>query len=281
MCGHAFWSHDIGGFYVQPTPELYVRWAQFGLLSPLSRAHGVTTRLPWDYGEEALHIFRDYVRLRYRLLPYIYTYACIAAETSLPLMRPMLLEFPDDPNTYSMDLQYMLGSELLVAPIYNSAGRRPVYFPAGRWVDYWTHEVIEGPQTRWVEVPLDVMPLYVRGNALIPTVEPPTHLTQDPFDLVTLEGYLFDESGFELRDTDGATRISAALEGSRLSVEVDGVKNGLGLRLFPLDGVLPPVETVYVNGSAVDRVDALEIDIGSAAGWAIEQNGILQAMIHC
>jgi alpha-D-xyloside xylohydrolase len=280
MCGHAFWSHDIGGFYVKPTPELYVRWAQFGLLSPLSRAHGVTTRLPWDYGEEALRIFRDYVRLRYRLLPYIYTYACIAAETSLPLMRPMVLEFPDDPNTYAMDLQYMLGSELLVAPIYNSAGRRPIYFPAGRWVDFWTDEVIKGPQTRWVEAPLEVLPLYVRGNALIPTVEPPAHLTQDPFNLVTFQGYLFDESSFELRDTDGTTRISAAFEESLLSIAVDGVKRRLGFRLIPLDS-MSLVDAVRVNGVALDRVDTLDIDLGSAAGWTREQNGTLKAMIHC
>ncbi len=279
MCGHAFWSHDIGGFFGRPTPELYVRWAQFGLLSPLSRAHGTATRLPWDYGEEALRIFRDYVLLRYRLLPYIYTYASLAAETSLPLMRPMVLEFPDDPNTYAMDLQYMFGAELLVAPIYNSEGRRPVYFPVGRWVDFWSHQVIEGPQTRFVEVPLEVLPLYVRADALIPTVEPPEHLSDAPFDLVTFEGYLFDCGSFELRDSDGVTQISASFEGSRLNVQVEGAKKELGLRLIPLPGA-PAVDAVQVNGVALGRVEALEIGPGAPAGWRRHEDGTVRVMVH-
>jgi len=279
MCGHAFWSHDIGGFFGQPTPDLYVRWAQFGLFSPLSRAHGVTTRLPWDYGEEVLRIFRDYTRIRYRLLPYIYTYACIAAETSLPLLRAMVLEFPDDPNTYTMDLQYIFGAELMVAPVYNSDGRRPVYFPAGRWVDFWTHEVIEGPQTRWVEVPLDVLPLYVRGNALIPTIEPPDYPTDAPFDLVTFDGYLFDHGSFALHDTDGITRVSAWLEDSRLNIQLDGVKQRLRFRLIPLRGA-PSVDTVHVNGLALSRVDMLEIGPGAAAGWKGNEDGTIWVMIE-
>lgn len=280
MCGHAFWSHDIGGFFGQPTPGLYMRWAQFGLFSPLSRAHGTTTRLPWDYGGEALRIFRDYVRLRYRLLPYIYTYASIAADTSLPLMRAMVLEFPDDPNTYTMDLQYMFGAELMVAPIYNSAGRRPVYFPTGRWADFWTREVIEGPKTFWIEVPLNVLPLYVRANALIPTIEPPDYLTDAPFDLVTFDAYLFDSGSFEMHDTDGITQVSASLEGSRLNVQVEGVKQRLGLRLIPLPG-LPAVDTVCVNGMALNRVDALEIGSSAGAGWTRDGDRTVRVMVHC
>ncbi|HEX7736169.1 MAG TPA: glycoside hydrolase family 31 protein [Ktedonobacteraceae bacterium] len=171
-CGHAFWSHDVGGFTGHPTNELYIRWAQFGLFSPLVRAHGNSTRLPWELGPQALELFRSYARLRYRLLPYIYTYACIAAETSLPILRPMLLEFPDDPITYTLDLQYMFGAELLVAPIYNERGERTVYLPEGQWIDFWTREVLSGPRTLALQVPMEALPLYVRANALIPTTEP-------------------------------------------------------------------------------------------------------------
>jgi alpha-D-xyloside xylohydrolase len=279
MSGHVFWSHDIGGFHRQPTRELYVRWAQFGLLSPLSRAHGMTTRLPWDYGEEVLRIFRDYVRLRYRLLPYIYTYASLAHETGLPIMRAMVLEFPDDPNTYTMDLQYMFGAELMVAPIYNSEGRRPVYFPTGHWVDYWTHEVIVGPQTRFIEAPLDVLPLYVRVNALIPTIQPPDHLIDGLFDLVTFDAYLLDSGSFTLRDNDSATGISASLEGIRLDIQVEGAQQRLGLRLLPLPGVAA-VDAVYVNGAMLNRVDALEITPDADVGWTRDQNGTLRVMVH-
>jgi len=252
VCGHAFWSHDIGGFHRQPTPELYVRWAQFGLFSPLSRAHGMTTRLPWDYGEEAERIFREYTRLRYRLLPYIYTYAALAHETGLPLMRPMALAFPDDPCAYTLDLQYMFGAELLVAPVYNSEGRRPVYFPAGRWVDWWTREIITGPQTRIVQAPLDVLPLYVRADSLIPTTTPASHTSEAPFDPVVFDAYLLDQAAFDLRDTDGSTKISAALSGGTLAVEVEGAKKQIGLRLLPLPGT-GAVRRVTVNGQPLER----------------------------
>lgn len=278
MCGHAFWSHDIGGFHRQPTPELYMSWAQFGLFSPLSRAHGMTTRLPWEYGEEALRIFRDYTRLRYRLMPYIYTYASIAAETSLPLMRPMVLEFPDDPCTHTMDLQYMFGSELLVAPIYNGAGERPVYFPAGRWVDFWTREVVEGPRTVRVEAPLDTRPLYVRADALMPTIEPPDHLTEDPFEMVTFDAYLLEEGTFELRDTDGVTRITASFEGARLEITLEGAKQKTGLRLIPLSSA-PWVEAVSVNGSELEEVESLELSRDSGAAWTRDSDGTVRAVV--
>jgi alpha-D-xyloside xylohydrolase len=278
MCGHSFWSHDIGGFKGQPTPEIYVRWAQFGLFSPFSRMHGTSSRLPWDYGEEALRIVRDYVRLRYRLLPYIYTYASIAAETSLPMMRPMVLEFPDDPNTYSLDLQYMFGGDLMVAPIYNSAGRRPVYFPDAHWVDFWTHEVIEGPQTRFIEASLDVLPLYVRANALIPTIEPPDYLTDAPYDLVTVDAYLLDSGRFALRDTDGTTQVSASFEGSCLSLQVGGAKQRLGVRLIPLLGA-PPVEEVYGNGARINKTESLAITPDSNPGWTRDQDGIVRILV--
>jgi len=267
MCGHAFWSHDIGGFHSQPTPELYVRWAQFGLFSPLSRAHGRSTRLPWDYGEEAERIFRDYVQLRYRLMPYIYTYAKVAADTSLPIMRPMVLEFPDDPNTYTMDLQYMFGAELLVAPIYNTEGRRPVYFPEGTWIDYWSHEIIEGPQIRFVEVPLDVLPLYVRANALIPTIEPPEYLTNEPFADVTFDGYLLDHGSFEMFDTDGITRITADFDGTHLDVTWSSPKPQLMLRLLPL-AEMSPVESVRVNAQELPSSHP-----GIGPGWSRADDG--------
>jgi alpha-D-xyloside xylohydrolase len=236
MCGHAFWSHDIGGFHRQPSPDLYVRWAQFGLFSPMSRAHGMTTRLPWDYGEEAERIFRDYVKLRYRLLPYIYTYSMIAAEQGLPMLRAMVLEFPDDPLVRTLDLQYMFGSELLVAPVYNAGGKRPVYLPAGQWVDFWTRQVLTGPGVANVEAPLDVLPLYVRANALIPTIEPATQIPDGPFENVVFDAYLLPggRGSFTLRDTDGATTVTATLDNGKLAVAVEGAKKTVSVRLVPL-----------------------------------------------
>ncbi len=249
MCGHAFWSHDIGGFSGQPTPDLYIRWVQFGAFSPLARLHGMTSRLPWDFGEEALRICRDYIRLRYRLLPYLYHYALLAAETSLPILRPMWLEFPDDPLTYSLDLQYTFGEEFLVAPVYHPSGRRPVYLPAGRWVDYWSHEVIQGPALLKVEAPLEKLPLYLRANALIPTIPAREYIADEPFDFIQFDAYLLDEGHFILRDRDGSIPLRAELRGEELRFQIPEVTKKLAVRFVPLAGQ-PAIRRVLVN----DRV---------------------------
>jgi alpha-D-xyloside xylohydrolase len=274
MCGHAFWSHDIGGFTGQPSPELYIRWAQFGFFSPLTRAHGNSSRLPWDFGPQALEIFRSYARLRYRLLPYIYTYACIAARTSLPLLRAMVLEFPDDPATYTLDLQYMFGAELLVAPLYRAGGERPVYLPAGTWVDFWSRTVLQGPTTLQVQAPLEQLPLYVRANALIPTTEPAPFVREEPFETVVFEAYLLPEGAgsFTLCDLDGETMVSARRLGTTLAIEVTGAKRRLGLHLLPLSGLdgQPPVETVLLNGRQCERwtgETAPALAQARTAGW--------------
>lgn len=262
MCGHAFWGHDLGGFHTTPTPELYARWAQFGLFSPMSRAHGMTSRLPWEYGDELTRIFTDYVRLRYRLLPYLYTYASLAAETGLPIIRPLALEYPDDPLSHAADLEYTFGEEILVAPIYNESGQRPVYLPAGRWIDFWTHEIIEGPQARRVTVPLEILPLYVKADALIPTLEPAEQIADGPFEAVTFDAYLLNRGRFLLRDSDGLTEMSAALEGNQLQVKWTSPKRGLALRVLPLAGQ-PALHTVIANGERL----AAHAQPSAGKGW--------------
>lgn len=169
-----FWSHDIGGFYgPELTPGLYVRWTQFGALSPLMRAHGLRPREPYEFGDEALTICRDWIQLRYSLLPYLWQVAHECAAQGLPVMRPMALEFPEDPTCTGLDGQYMLGSDLLVAPIFDD-GLEPVertfYVPAGGWSDYVTGERFEGPGFVTRTYPLDAMPVLVRDGAVIPTV---------------------------------------------------------------------------------------------------------------
>jgi alpha-D-xyloside xylohydrolase len=164
------WSHDIGGFYGRPpSPELYVRWAQFGLLSPLARAHGLSPREPWQFGERALTIFRKFAELRYRLLPYLLETAREAELQGLPMLRPLVLEFPHDKAASSIDLQYMLGSALLVCPVFSESAEPvslDVYLPAGTsWVDWWTGEELAGGRWLGVTVPLERLPLYRRAGA--------------------------------------------------------------------------------------------------------------------
>ena len=144
MSGLAYWSHDIGGFWGEPSPALYVRWAQLGFLSALSRYHGATPREPWRFGEEALAIFREYAQLRSRLVPYLVSHGWQATETGTPLMRPMVMEFPDDAASHAFDLQYCLGRELLVSPVVTDDGWVTTYLPPGRWMDWWSGAVHRG-----------------------------------------------------------------------------------------------------------------------------------------
>jgi alpha-D-xyloside xylohydrolase len=183
-----FWSHDIGGFFgPELTPGLYVRWTQFGALSPLMRAHGLRPREPWEFGAEALEICRRWIRLRYSLLPYLWQVAGDVEHSGLPMMRPLALEFPDDPFAASIDDQFLLGRDLLVAPILDDqmrTVRRRIHFPPGRWHRFGTGhgdsdaahdsagstEAIDGPADVWVEVPIGEMPVFVRDGATIPRV---------------------------------------------------------------------------------------------------------------
>ncbi len=170
MSGFVFWSHDVGGYYGETETDVYVRWAQMGMFSSHMRMHGTSSREPWMFGEEAERIFLRYARLRYRLLPHIWREAEVCVADSLPMVSPLLLEFSGDRTTWHIDDQYMFGHSLLVAPVFSRRPSRGVYLPQGPiWYDFWTDEVAAGAQ--WVErdVPLDTMPLYVRGGSVLET----------------------------------------------------------------------------------------------------------------
>ena len=174
------WAHDVGGFsggdpLTGPSPALYVRWAQFGCLSPLTRFHGLTPREPWAFGEEALSIVRRFVDIRYRLLPYLESAVRAAAATGLPVLRPMVLEMEDVPAAWHADGQYLLGPDLLVVPVpSDDAGpvAVPVLVPPGRWVDVLSGDAATGPTVVRRTVGLDRLPLLVRAGAVVPTGPP-------------------------------------------------------------------------------------------------------------
>lgn len=169
MSGGAFWSHDIGGFMGKATPALYKRWVAWGLLSSHSRLHGMESyRVPWLFDEESVDVLRFFAKLKNRLMPYLYGCAVEAHRSGVPMMRPMALEYPDDPACRYLDCQYMLGPSLLVAPIFNEEGLAEYYLPDGRWTDYLTGEVVEGG--RWFRRQVDFMtiPLFVRPGTVLP-----------------------------------------------------------------------------------------------------------------
>ena len=176
----------------KPSPELYIRWAQWGLLSPLSRFHGTTPREPWEYGERAVRIVRRYVRLRYRLIPYMLAAAGETTRTGVPIMRHMALEFPDEPNAHTLDDQYMFGPDLLVAPVIVEGARsRAVYLPEGTWTDLdRPARTWQGPGFVRMRAPLGRIPVLVRDGAVIPKlVGDPQHLKSGPAGRIEVDVY--------------------------------------------------------------------------------------------
>ncbi|MCC6177505.1 MAG: glycoside hydrolase family 31 protein [Chloroflexi bacterium] len=219
LSGVAFWSHDIGGFMGETNPELYVRWAQWGLLCSHSRGHGTTAREPWAQGETALRLFRQYDELRYRLIPYLYSLAHEAHRTGQPILRPLVLDYQGDPNVYHLDLQYLLGPSLLVAPIFEAgATERTLYLPHGLWYDFWTGQPYEGG--RWVTAPapIETLPLFVKAGAILPFGPAEQYVGELGADELTLRVY--PENGraaFALHEDGGTTRYHYDL--GALSVE--------------------------------------------------------------
>ncbi len=169
MSGFGFWSHDIGGFQGTPTPELFKRWIPFGLLSSHSRLHGnFSYRVPWLFDEESVDVLRLFTKLKARLMPYLYQAARIAHLEGIPTMRAMALEFPDDPACVYLDRQYLLGDDLLVAPVFSADGLVDYYLPPGIWTHFLTGQQVDGE--RWVRErhPASSVPLLVRPGAVIP-----------------------------------------------------------------------------------------------------------------
>ena len=167
---------DIGGFGSDATKELLCRWVQVGALSPFCRNHASTgTRYqePWEFGEEAVDVYRKYLNLRYSLLPYLYDLCRQEEESGLPMFRPLVLHYEKDENVKNLNGQFMLGENILVAPVVEQGARQKmVYLPAGTWYDFWTNEKVEGGRYIIREAALDVCPMYVKAGTILPMYAP-------------------------------------------------------------------------------------------------------------
>jgi len=186
--GFAYWSHDIGGFEGSPDPAVFKRWLAFGLLSSHSRLHGSDSyRVPWAFDEEAVEVTRVFSRLKLSLLPYLMRAGRQAHESGLPVMRPMPLAYPDDPAAAYLDRQYMLGDDLLVAPVFDATGDVDVYLPAGTWTPLLGGTPVTGPVWRRERHGFDSLPLYARAGAVLPRAAGADHADRRWLDGLVLE----------------------------------------------------------------------------------------------
>ncbi len=200
LSGIPYWTTDIGGFvFGSPSDpafrELFIRWFQYGTFSPILRVHG--TRNPdenelWSYGTDAQRILVNFDRLRYRMLPYIYSLAWKTTSEAYTTMRPLVMDFRADPRAQNAGDQFMFGPAFLVNPVTDPAATtRQLYLPGAKWYDFWTGSVVEGGRTINALAPLDRLPLYVRAGSILPLgpdEEWSTEKTADPIELRIYRG---------------------------------------------------------------------------------------------
>lgn len=188
LCGFSFWSQDTGGFGGICTDELYIRWTQLSVFQSHFRYHAPLPKYnePWNYKAETQKIVKDFLNLRYRLIPYIFSESKVAVEKGLPLLRHLVIDFQNDPTVYHIEDQFMCGRYLLVAPLLTQNNSRKVYLPEGLWYDFWDGQSIMGKRWITISAPLDKIPVFIRSGTILPlgpAVQHTTEITQQFFSL--------------------------------------------------------------------------------------------------
>ncbi|HTZ43096.1 MAG TPA: TIM-barrel domain-containing protein [Jatrophihabitans sp.] len=269
--GYGWWSHDIGGHVGPDDPELYVRWVQFGAVSPILRLHSnqepESERRPWIFGDEVLAAARAAFELRYALVPYLHTAAREAADSGRAPVRPLSWLAPADDNAYAARYEYLLGDDLVVAPAVHPADPATglatvdVWLPPGEWVERHTLELVTGP--RWVRQLADLhrLPLFVRRGAVLPLAAPALSTADQPDDHLILEvvpgaagagrHYLDDGAGSAHRSgQQGWTSFEAQAPDERSCLLTIRPGAGVGSRRYTvrLLGTTAPAE-VRLNGA--------------------------------
>jgi len=208
LSGVPFVGADVGGFWRDCTPELFIRWIQLGVFYPFFRVHSAMNtkpQEPWSFGENVEKIAKKYIILRYKLIPYIYSLFYEAKEKGIPPLRSLLLEFPEDINAIKHEDEFMLGPNLLIAPIYKEGEKeRDVYFPSGFWYDFYSYKEYRGPGVYKVYADLDTIPIFVREGSIIPMWEEQNYVGEKKQNFLELK--IFPGSGeFLYYEDDGET----------------------------------------------------------------------------
>ncbi|MCJ8014730.1 carbohydrate-binding protein [Paenibacillus sp. KQZ6P-2] len=220
LSGFNMWGFDIGGFEGNPTSDQFKRWIELAAFTPTHRFHYATWGKPqeaWEHGAE--EVSKKYISQRQRLIPYFYSYTADSVigtgmeaapgsdGSGIPLMRAMVLEYPDDSNTFNMDTQFMNGQSFLVAPVTNNSTRKNVYFPKGDWYDYSDGKTLyQGGQSITYDAPIDKLPVFVKAGAIIPMTPPMQYVGEKPVDMMTMDIYPLRNNGvssFVLYEDDG------------------------------------------------------------------------------
>ncbi len=274
LSGLSFTGADVGGFAGFASAELFTRWLQLGAFLPFYRAHTVfdsPDQEPWSWGEPYLTINREVIRLRCRLLPYLYTAVWQSTQNGLPLARPLLLAYQDDPQTHALADEFLCGDALLVAPVLEEgATRRRLYLPTGEWYDFWSDERLEGPS--WVEVdaPLERIPLFVRAGSVLP-LAPANDLHVYPGHSVS---WLYEDDGESTAYRQGEYRLTrwelSAGTASALRCHCEG----------NLEPLAPPVDVVIHGLAQPPRAATVDGQPVDPSAWRAEGSAVRLSLAH-
>jgi alpha-glucosidase len=278
----------VGGFAEAPTAELYTRWLQSGILYPFFRTHtafGTPDQEPWSYGPQWETYNRRAIELRYELLPHIYNAMHETSVSGLPAMRPLMLDYPDDPATYGMDDEYLFGSDLLLAPVLREgAMTRDFYLPRGTWVDVWTGRSYEGGRGHSIAITPGSIPLFARGGSFIfrqPVVQ---HTGEMPGQPLIVEVYASDRGESSFYEDDGQSfeyekgqRVIRTFAQERTGTRVQVTASAANGSWRPQERMLrfviqvtTPPNRVTVNGTTLTRASS-----PTATGWSLDDRGFV------
>jgi alpha-glucosidase len=271
ISGVSFCGSDIGGFISQPKPELMMRWIQLGIFHPFCRVHSSGDhgeQEPWSFGEECLDVFRKFVELRYKLLPYIYTTFYQYHKEYTPMMRPLSFVDQDDKETVYRDHEFLCGDHILVCPVLEESARtKRVYLPSSEWYNLWTNKKYTGRKEYEIEAPIDEMPIFIKEGAIIPKYPVQQYVGEKTIETVTLDiyfkegeetSYFYDDdkNGYGYEDNE-YHYSKFLLSGSSNQIEITQSREGsfdAELKQFSLNIIGQPfdVESIQVDGKTFD-----------------------------
>lgn len=266
MSGFSFAGTDIGGFGADTTPELLTRWIEGALFSPLYRNHaalGTRSQEPWVFGEPTLSIYRKYLKLRYRFIPYLYDEFYRETKTGLPIMRPLVLNYENDPQVYNLNDEYMVGEDILAAPVVQEGQtKRAVYLPKGKWIDFWNGVEYSGKTTILVDAPIGKLPLFIKKNTILPWGKEVSHISDEPDESMTFRVFgkkgkyiHYQDNGTDFKYQKGEYNLYKVKVSKGGSVKVKLEKHGFGPVYRRITVQLPnkKVEFKYKNGEYVRK----------------------------
>ncbi len=282
ISGQPFVGTDIGGFIGMPSGELYARWLQFGVFTPLMRSHAEINspnKEPWEYGSEFEAINRKTIRLRYQLLPFLYSAFREASVTGIAMMRPLVFDYPSDRETAHLEDEFLFGDNILVAPvIFPDTRKRDVYFPDGSWYDFWTNEHHEGRCTATVDAPIDRLPFFVKAGAILPTQNPGEYTEQQRTSDVHLAVYPGNDTARGmLYEDDGISNTYQQGEFLLRSFTYRASEAGADVQVTPEEGrYRPPERDLIVEVVDVGRVpDKVHVGKGTLERVSsVEKKGV-------